>query len=95
MAGELLEALDGLPGDCTKVGGGGIRSIREGLEDVVKSVVNPVFAAVRTELGALVNALEIVPEPCATAEKDKGLVAGHPAVGALQTEMPCVMRVLG
>jgi hypothetical protein len=95
MVGELLETLDGLPGDCTKVGGEGLRSIREGLEGVIKRVVNPVFAAVRTELGALVDALELVPEPCAAGKKDKGLTADHTAIGVLQNAMPCAMRVLG
>ncbi|KAG9083920.1 hypothetical protein FRC06_004313 [Ceratobasidium sp. 370] len=96
MVGELLEALEGLPGDCNKVGGEGLRSIKEGLEGVIKRVVNPVFAAVRTELGTLVDALEAAPEPCAAgAGKNKALVlVDQPAVVALQNAMPCAMRVL-
>ncbi|QRW11478.1 hypothetical protein RhiLY_10477 [Ceratobasidium sp. AG-Ba] len=95
MAGELLEALDGLPADCNKVGGEGLRSTKEGLEGVIKRVVNPVFAAVRTELGALIDALEVAPEPCAVGvgKKDK-VVGDQPAIVALQTAMPCAMRVL-
>ncbi|KAG8690791.1 hypothetical protein FRC08_010356, partial [Ceratobasidium sp. 394] len=96
MVGELLEALEGLPGDCNKVGGEGLRSTKEGLEGVIKRVVNPVFAAVRTELGTLVDALEAAPDPCAAcAGKTKTLVlVDQPAVVALQNAMPCAMRVL-
>ncbi|KAG8736135.1 hypothetical protein FRC10_009657 [Ceratobasidium sp. 414] len=96
MVGELLEALESLPGDCNKVGGEGLRSTKEGLEGVIKRVVNPVFAAVRTELGTLVDALEAAPEPCAAcAGKNKALVlVDQPAVVTLQNAMPCAMRVL-
>jgi hypothetical protein len=95
MVGELLEALGGLPGDCTKIGGEGLRSIKEGLEGVVKRVVNPVLTAVRTELGALVDALELAPESGVANKKDKGAPGDHLALGALHNAMPCAMRVLG
>ncbi|KAG8781137.1 hypothetical protein FRC12_022198 [Ceratobasidium sp. 428] len=98
MVGELLEQLEeGLPGDCNKVGGEGLRSIKEGLEGVIKRVVNPVFAAVRTELGVLVDALEVAPSealPSSVVGK-KALAVEQPAVVALQTAMPCAIRVLG
>lgn len=92
MVGEVLEALEGLPGDCAKVGGEGLRSTKEGLEGVVKRVVNPVLSAMRVELGALIDALELVPEAGATGKKDKG---EHAALGALHHAMPCAIRVLG
>ncbi|KAG9103905.1 hypothetical protein FRC07_009902 [Ceratobasidium sp. 392] len=97
MVGELLEQLEALPGDCNKVGGEGLRSIKEGLEGVIKRVVNPVFGAVRSELGVLVDALEVVPEPivAGAGKKDKVVVVDQPAIVALQNAMPCAIRVLG
>ncbi|QRV96725.1 hypothetical protein RhiJN_24743 [Ceratobasidium sp. AG-Ba] len=83
------------PSSCNKVGGEGLRSTKEGLEGVIKRVVNPVFAALRTELGALIDALEVAPEPCpvGVGKKDKAM-GDQPAIVALQTAMPCAMRVL-
>ncbi|KAF8671823.1 hypothetical protein RHS04_08086 [Rhizoctonia solani] len=61
LVAELLASLDALPGDCAKVGGEGLRSIKQGLEGVISRVVQPVLTAVRTELAALVDALEQAP----------------------------------
>ncbi|ELU45136.1 hypothetical protein AG1IA_00837 [Rhizoctonia solani AG-1 IA] len=61
LVAELLASLDALPGDCAKVGGEGLRSIKQGLEGVISRVVQPVLTAVRTELVALVDALEQAP----------------------------------
>ncbi|EUC58547.1 hypothetical protein RSOL_262120 [Rhizoctonia solani AG-3 Rhs1AP] len=61
LVAELLESLDSLPTDCAKVGGEGLRSIKQGLEGVISRVVQPVLTAVRTELAAFVDALEAGP----------------------------------
>ncbi|KAJ1300312.1 hypothetical protein OPQ81_005134 [Rhizoctonia solani] len=71
LVAELLESLDALPGDCAKVGGEGLRSIKQGLEGVISRVVQPVLTAVRTELCTLVDALEL--GPLAGGKKDNSL----------------------
>ncbi|KAG8727501.1 hypothetical protein FRC11_013032, partial [Ceratobasidium sp. 423] len=83
LVAELLESLDALPTDCAKVGGEGLRSIKQGLEGVISRVVQPVLTAVRTELQVLVDQLEV----------GLGGKKDNPLVGAVAVAIKVLARV--
>ncbi|KAG9122887.1 hypothetical protein FRC07_000554, partial [Ceratobasidium sp. 392] len=63
MVGELLQPSNILPGDCDKVGGEGLRNVKEGLETMIGWMVNSVPGVVRTKFGSLADVFESTPEP--------------------------------
>jgi hypothetical protein len=63
MAAELLEALNGV-NQSVILGSGGVdhlRGIREGLEIILKRVVEPLISSVNSEVGPILDTLAVAP----------------------------------
>lgn len=92
FAGELLESFDemslGLDNDAR---GDGLKAIREGLVSLIGRVVNPLIAAIQSELVPLLESLE---NPVAVAVPKTGTKALHPSIVSLQALMPVYARAL-
>lgn len=92
FAGELLESFDemslGLDND---VKGDGLKAIREGLVSLIGRVVNPLIAAIQSELVPLLESLENL---VAVTVPKTGTKALHPSIVSLQALMPVYARAL-
>ncbi|KAG1878095.1 hypothetical protein DFJ58DRAFT_648911 [Suillus subalutaceus] len=92
FAGELLESFDemslGLDNDAR---GDGLKAIREGLVSLIGRVVNPLIAAIQSELVPLLESLE---NPVAVTVPKTGTKALHPSIVSLQALMPVYARAL-
>ncbi|KZT72229.1 hypothetical protein DAEQUDRAFT_686642 [Daedalea quercina L-15889] len=95
LAGELLEAFDGLGlGLETDMRGDGLRTIREGLVSMVRRVVEPLINGIKGELMPLLEALEANPNFPNAPRGSRSPIA-HPSIMTMQGLMPVYARALG
>ncbi|KAH9935645.1 uncharacterized protein B0H18DRAFT_976648 [Fomitopsis serialis] len=95
LAGEILEAFDGLGlGLETDMRGDGLKTIRDGLMSMVRRVVEPLITGMRTELMPLLDALEASPNAPSAPRGSRTPIA-HPSIMTLQGLMPVYARALG
>ena len=101
FAGELLESFDEIAlGVDVDTRGENLKTIRESLVSIVKRVVDPLLAGIKTELMPPIEGLESLPPPPApnsTAGKTSGAIKSpvpHPSIMSLQTLIPIHARAL-
>lgn len=90
MAAELLEALHGV-NEGVVLGVGGVdhlRGIREGLEIILKRVVEPLVGSVNSELGPILDALAVAPSLSdVDAQAANGVVSLSAVLPAITTRL--------